>query len=358
VYIKRLQLQNIRNITEVELEPSPQINVFIGPNASGKTAILEAIHLLSCGKSFRTSRMKELLQHTKTSMVVRAALQTKPKITVKTAIEKQTGKTTILYNGNVVRKQSEQAKNIPLLLVVPDSHRLITGEPKLRRHWLDWAMFHVKPNYIDTWKDYHKSLRHRNALLKKGGDAGQLLAWEQSMSLTAQSIHKQRLGFIEKISEEIKNLLSGVGWEVPDIIYVAGWDTSEDLLTCLINGRNSDRELGFTRAGIHRADITFKIQGHSVASQYSRGQIKKYLACLVIAQMQVMEKESGKRPIFLIDDFAAELDEETRQKLLLQLINHGSQVFITSTELDRNLSNIAGLTVFHVEHGDVNKVVE
>ena len=355
--ITHLHAINFRNIKEVKIEPGQSVNVFTGPNASGKTAILESIHVLSRGKSFRASRVKDIIQHGQESLQVVATLESKAS-RLTSGIAKQQGKTTIHYDGETVKQLSKQAKNIPVLCVLPDSHQLITGDPKARRHWMDWAMFHVKQDYLETWKTYHRALRHRNVLLKKTHNDDELIGWERSMVDCAQSIDKERRYFLSKIGDTVRPILIAEGWEEPEIGYEKGWPATQDLGDVLRDSRAQDKEVGYTRFGIHRSDITFKVNNNAVSRHYSRGQVKKYVACLILSQLYVMRDLGGETPVFLVDDFAAEIDAHTRRRLVERLLDCGSQVFMTMTELEPQTEEKRGITRFHVKHGTFDKVVE
>jgi DNA replication and repair protein RecF len=126
----------------------------------------------------------------------------------------------------------------------------------------------------------------------------------------------------------------------------------------LRDSRVHDRELGYTKHGIHRSDISFKVKERAVSRHYSRGQIKKYVACLILSQLFVMRELSGETPVFLVDDFAAEIDTKTRDRLVDRLLNCESQVFMTMTEFGPMTVKEGDITRFHVKHGTFNKMVE
>lgn len=351
--------QNVRNLTNIELEPGPLLNFFIGPNASGKTALLEAVYILSRGRSFRTPRMAEVIQHHKSSLIVAADLRQSPAKTIRTGIEKLPGKTIIRFDGEIIKKTSEQAKNLPLILIAPDTHRLITGAPKLRRHWLDWGMFHVEPDYLTQWREYHRSLRQRNALLKnKKADTSLLGGWESAIGDTGARISRLRKNFINKIQEVTEKL--SISWDMdpPEFKYLQGWSEGSQLTDCLANERQIDRQLGFTRSGIHRADIEFLVNNHSLSTVFSRGRIKQFVTTLLLAQSVVIQDMTGRIPIILIDDFSAEIDADTRSRLLSMLVERGMQAFLTSTETNPELAEENETVLFHVEHGNLRKVVK
>ena len=359
MHIEYLQAQNVRNLTNIELIPGPRLNLFIGPNASGKTALLEAIYILSRGRSFRTPRMAEVIQHRKESLLVAANLIRSQSRSIRTGVEKLPGKTIIRYDGEIIKKTSDQAKNLPVVLIAPDTHRLITGEPRQRRHWLDWGMFHVEPDYLSLWRDYHKSLRQRNVLLKNNRfDSDQLAGWEMAMSESGTTISRLRINFINKIQEVIKELSVNRGMPPPGFKYFQGWRDGQELKDCLGKERQTDKQLGFTRSGVHRADIEFFIDGHPVSAVFSRGRIKQFIATLLLAQSVVIQNITGHKPVVLIDDFGAEIDGATRSRLIQMLLERDIQAFITSTEPNPELVDHRGVEVFHVEHGKLQKVVK
>ena len=357
--IDYFQAQNVRNLTKIELEPGPHLNLFIGQNASGKTALLEAVYILSRGRSFRTPRMAEVIQHHKNSLVVAADISQSPARSFRTGIEKLPGKTIIRFDGEIINKISDQAKNLPLILIAPDTHRLITGEPKLRRHWLDWGMFHVEPDYLTQWKEYHRALRQRNTLLKSSGvDNALLEGWEVVMSDTGTRISRLRRNFINKLQKVTEGLSINREMESPDFKYLQGWSEDQELKECLANERRIDRQFGFTRSGIHRADIEFIINNHSLSSVFSRGRIKQFITTLLLAQSVVLQDMTGRKPIVLIDDYSAEIDATTRSRLFSMLSERGMQAFLTSTESNPELTDKKEVVLFHVEHGKLRKVVK
>lgn len=359
MHIEWLRVQNVRNLTDVIIEPSPGINIFTGPNASGKTAILEAIHFLSRARSFRTTRVSEIIQHQKDILLVTANIQHPRFGRVKTGIERKQGKTSILYKGESVKKLSQQASNIPLILITTNTHRLITGTPKYRRHWLDWALFHVEPAYLKIWYDYHRSLRHRNSLLKSGITVGeQLSGWEYLMVEAANKINTLRGDFIKQLQKIVSKYTQEVFSDQPHLTLLSGWPEDKSLNLCLELGRESDKQIGYTRHGVHRADIKFSDNSYRLSSTYSQGQIKLFVATVLVAQARLFEERTGNKPFFLIDDFAAELDTQARAEFISLLIKQKAQVFLTTTETSPEALTTGPSMMFHVERGTFTKVAK
>jgi DNA replication and repair protein RecF len=353
-----LTVNNVRNITDTQITPNKLLNVIVGPNASGKTAFLEAIHILARAKSFRTPRIKDVIQYDKQALQVIAEVKGDNDKSVLTGIEKRHGSTLIKYNSDPVKTVSEQARNIPLILINPDSHCLITGSPKQRRHWLDWAMFHVEPTYLKEWKSYQKALRNRNILLKKGGSNEQINGWESSMSVLARGIDDLRKNFINKLQKQFfllkkDDFLVNSRFELDK-----GYSGTGDFKQCLVESRDQDRRLGYTKYGPHKADIKFFADDYFLAQLYSRGQIKRFVTLFLLAQAKTYEQVNREKPVFLIDDYAAELDAKARLELLKMITDYGGQTFLTSTDEDEGLSTQQEFQVFHVERGNFHKVVK
>lgn len=359
MYIEWLQIQNVRNLTNFRIQPTNRLNILIGPNASGKTSVLEAIYLLSMARSFRTPRIRDVIQFQKQSLIVTAGLRYARPGLVNTGIEKGLGTTTINFNGENVKKTSEQARNIPLVLIAPDIQNLVLGSPRQRRHWLDWAMFHVEPTYLDDWRDYHKALRQRNALLKDSSRvAATVFGWEQVMTETAHRLTRQRQRFLKMIGENLALIAPGrLPFPVRIDLY-PGWQEDQPLSQCLEKSRETERLTGFTRQGLHCSDIRFFADERPLSSFCSRGQIKVFQVLLLVSQAKTLEAITGNRPLYLLDDFQAEIDGEASCRLLDLLGQQDAQVFSTATTWQPAVPDLGDIKMFHVERGNIVKVVE
>lgn len=360
MHLSWLNVRNIRNLTNVEIEPSPGLNFFIGPNASGKTSLLEAIYLLTRARSFRSPRIGDVIQHDRDSLLVAAKVNYNRQGVngkIHTGIEKSRGKTTIHYNGEKTKTVSEQARRLPLILITPDTHEIISGTPKQRRNWLDWAMFHVEHDYLPLWRSYHKSLRQRNALLKNGKLNSELMeGWELALARDGEKIRELRERFLDRIAAAIcRQQKPSQLTSMPNLKLNWGWPEGRRLKEVLAADRIHDYQSGTTRSGPHRGDIAFTVNDRPVASIFSRGQIKLFVAMVLMAQSEVLQALTGEIPLFMVDDFAAELDADSRGRLVTQLLERHNQIFLTSTEPDRALPGWESATLFHVEHGEFNK---
>ncbi len=359
-YIEQLNACSIRNLTEFSIEPSSKLNFFYGPNASGKTSILESVYLLSRIKSFRSKRINDVITKGKNKLHVFArGINQGNSFSV--GVEKGHGITRIRFDGEAIQTASEQAKLLPVYILTPDHHVLFTGTPKDRRHWLDWSLFHVEQNYIATWKSYHRALRHRNALLKteRAINSSEISGWEKRMSEEALKIDGMRMSYLSDLNASLNDryipqVLSGNA----HIKYLNESYVAQDLEELLSKNRNEDMKRGYTNLGPHRTDISFGYETFDVAKHLSRGQTKLFSAALLSSQVDKLRK-SGKDAMVLIDDLDAELDKESSIKMLDLLSLNNTQTFVSSLSLPewaQQHKDVHGM--FHVKHGNIKKMVE
>lgn len=354
--ISRLKASCVRNLQELNIEPASRINYFYGPNASGKTSVLETIYLLSRVKSFRSSRINSVISHGDKVLSVYAQGRNEGH-PFSLGIEKGYGLMRLRYNGANVSSASEQAKSFPVFLLAPDHNLLFYGGPRQRRHWLDWSLFHVEQDYLETWKNYHRAVRHRNALLKshRGFKQTEMEGWENVMSDEAAKIDVLRNGYIEQLQHALNNDYLPLLLDDSATIEYRNSLSGEVLREKLLQSRTEDMQRGFTGCGPHRADIRFGYAGLDVARHLSRGQIKLFGAALISSQLQAI-KQRGVGAIVLVDDIDAELDNESSRKIMQLLIANDTQTFVSSLDLpDWVPRGNKQDAVFHVKQGRVEK---
>jgi DNA replication and repair protein RecF len=217
----------------------------------------------------------------------------------------------------------------------------------------------VEPSYLEHWRDYVRALRHRNSLLKEGvHDRGLLQSWEWPMASAGEAMAQARQGFVQELGGVLNELTAPCFPHELSVDIIAGWPEDTGLEECLARARAGDGAAGFSRYGPHRADILFSCDGEALAARFSRGQTKLFVCLLMLAEGAAVEKLTGEAPVFLLDDYAAELDVQASGYLLDQVMERGWQTFVTTTEF-RELGRFPGLTrLFHVEHGEIAKVIE
>jgi len=360
LYIEELTGRSIRNLKDFTIKTSPTLNVFYGPNASGKTSVLESIYLLSRLKSFRSKRISDVITKKSDKLSVFAKGKTENS-NFSVGVEKGRGVTQIKFNGDPVKTASEQVKNLPVYVLTPNYQQLFTGSPKERRHWLDWSLFHVEQSYLEAWKNYHKALRHRNMLLKgsRGFNSSEIEGWERQIEKEATEIDAMRDKYLRDLGVKLNNKhLPAVLSEGAEINYANNNYCKTGLREALKKNRKMDAMRGFTTAGPHRTDISFNYQGLGVGKHLSRGQTKLFAAALISTQLEKL-KDTGGTPIMLVDDLYAELDKTSSEKTLDLLLANDTQTFVSSiaapSKKEREKNNIA---MFHVERGNIKKMVK
>lgn len=353
MYFKAIWLNNFRCFNDATLEPVQGLNALLGPNASGKTSLLEAIWMLTRVQSFLTPRIREVIQYDKDSLEISARIVTRRQGEVRSGLEKSSNCTRIRYNGTDIKTASEQVSRFPMYALTPHSHRLISGTPRERRRWLDWGTFHVEQSFLSTWSDYCLAMRQRNTLLRSGARDSEFSGWEQSMQDKAEVIDQCRGAYLAQINTGLPQAAERIGLHTPfQLSLNSGWDQKQPLGEILAKMRAKDRELGYSGFGPHRADVVFKtVDGKPVSQSFSRGQQKQLLLAVALARCQ--EGSDAEETVLLIDDLPAELDREHLRLALAALASARVQVFISATDCV-DFTGILGSAVFHVEQGRVH----
>jgi len=345
-----IRINNLRNIAEAELKPSPRLNLVWGSNGSGKTSLLEAIYLLGRGRSFRESRLKSVIRKNEHSLEVFGYTSNKQKI----GIRKSKSGTEVRINGQPVKKLSILARNFPVLVITPKSHEILERGSEYRRRFLEWGVFHVEPNYQRTSYEYRRILAQRNASLKNKSITAR--AWDKQLVEHANRLNRFRSDYLQEISTHIDNLARELlGGKKIEIAWKRGWPNGTDLSELLVQSLDSDSKRGFTYYGAQRADMLISVEEESVSSWASRGLQKLIVTILFIAQAEMIRRQTGVVPILLMDDPYAELDNESKSKLMGMLVGLHNQTFITTTDKELYSKRSLGAS-FHVEHGVISSV--
>lgn len=357
--LARLKIRNLRNLLAVDLAPGTGINVILGPNASGKSSLLEAVHLLSCGKSFRTHHLAQLISRGTDAMTLSAEVLSRQhgSTTLGMEYESKGGHLRVRAGGRSVHRMSELASYLPVITIHQESHRLFTQGPEFRRTFLDWGVFHVEPRFLPAWQRYRRALRQRNSMLQQG--IGRPDIWDPELVEHGLLMDAQRRRYLQRFDPIFTELLCILRIESKvSLSYRPGWDTDVDLAVQLAQALGGDRRLGYTRYGPHRADIDFTAGGVPVRERLSRGQIKVLVYAAFLAQACVLAEATGRRGLIMMDDLAAELDRQHIDQLIEKIATLGFQSIITSSDPEfRGHVEPVGHKVFHVEHGRFTEVI-
>tara|TARA_B100000902_G_scaffold158668_1_gene154657 strand:+ start:498 stop:1607 length:1110 start_codon:yes stop_codon:yes gene_type:complete len=360
--LNSLEVDHLRNLTTARLELCSGFNLIEGPNGAGKTTLLEAIHLLARGKSFRSSKISNLVQRNERLLRVRAQVMSGDGRSHILALEKQLGGDRALrLDGQEAKSAAALASFLPIQLLLPNVGDLIFSGPSDRREFLDWGLFHVKQDYVRLAREYRKILRQRNAWLRReqvGPDEQD--PWLAMITESGQRIGALRQDYLADLTPLFCEMLSRLDPSLECVLdYQAGGYAKNIAETRKKMAETKPRDVksGSTQMGPHRADVAIQLAQASAQETASRGQGKTIGSAAALAQSALLAKHTGQPSVVLIDDFGAELDSAHRSRLLQALLAIGCQVVATSTEpLTDVLDGLSKehLRVFHVEHGSVH----
>jgi DNA replication and repair protein RecF len=342
---------DFRCLESVALSLSPGNNLIYGPNASGKTSILEAIAYLGRGRSFRGAGLRELLRHGEEEFVIFGKFDTGVR-ELALGIRNSKSGLEVRTDGEKRSSAAALAEAMPLQVIDPEVHELVAGGPDNRRRFVDWIAFHVEQGYLDAWRRYRRTLKQRNAVLRSGVGFESLAGWDQELSAHGEAVDAARrrmLEFLQPALAEVGEALLGssVGIE-----YQQGWPAGQSLLESLSGGSERDTQLGSTQYGPHRGDLKLVYDERQARKLVSRGQ-QKLLACaLILAATDIVQTALEKPLLLLLDDPAAELDQDSVQRLMAEVEGLGCQVVATTLDRKQALFSRAP-RLFHVEHGVV-----
>lgn len=359
MWLQHLDIQGIRSITQATLNPCNGYNLITGANGSGKSSILEAIHCLSTGKSFRTQRKQPLIQNDLDIATVYAEVAHDHAVHRAGLQKRRDGSSLIRLDGRNLDNQVELATLLPVIGITPESDDLLSDGSKVRQAYLDWTLFHVEPLFTSTWRNYRRTLQQRNSALKGRADERQISSWDAELvryGTEVDALRKQTLArLLPLISKALDQLMPSL---VVNFSFRQGWPRDETLSESCRKSLAIDRKMGFTHTGPHRADIQIKTSEGPVTQIFSRGQKKLLSFVLKLAQVWDYSARTGRKPIVYIDDLPAELDIENQANILRALQETNHQLFITATSTHDVLTTVYSPNkVFHVEQGRVRSVV-
>jgi len=352
-----VSIRNLRIYENVGFDAHEQINLILGGNACGKTSILEALHLVSTGKSFRSPDIENACRHGSTGLEIKANKQDQGQ-TYSISIEIRGKKRRYQLEGNKQARLSDIASRSPILLVSPDNHLQFRSKTSERRSVLDWVLFHVKPSFHEIWTKYQRLLTQRNACLRDGKKQRDIQTWNHQLVEVGESLTELRRWATDLLQPVF---LDTCRFFVPEIenIHLSfhkGWSPEESLINSLQIYWDRDRNTGITHSGPHRADLDITVNNMSAKQVCSQGQSKLLFIALRLAQSRLLQQHADKECCILLDDLTAELDMRNQAKVLEEISGQGNQSFITATYIEQNLVEmIPRKRVFHVEQGTLKE---
>ncbi|MCA9350759.1 DNA replication and repair protein RecF [Candidatus Saccharibacteria bacterium] len=340
--ISSLRLQNFRSYNDFAVELSSGVNIIIGPNASGKTNLLESVLLVSGVKSYRASA-GDVISFGAEWARIDCQIDGGSRIL---KITNAGDKLSKVYELNTKSKKRLNFEDkLPLVLFEPEHMRLLTGSPELRRTFLDELLTETSPSYSKELNGYKRALMQRNKLLKSNyQDSDQLFVWNIRLSELAGQIVSARLTAINDINEQITDIYSQISDKKTAIklSYLSKINLKNyqsDMLRQLEKNTELDFLRGFTGVGPHREDVAVDIRNQPASVAASRGETRTLVLSLKVIEKQFLEAARGAKPIILLDDVFSELDGSRRKSLTKYLDDY--QTIITTTDADVISKNFA-----------------
>lgn len=347
----RLQVTDFRCLQSVAIDFDPRFTLISGANASGKTSLLEAIYVLGRGRSFRTRRLAHLIRLGRERFVVFGEVDAFER-RVSLGVEGSSGGIRAKLDGDRANSLAELAPLLPVQIIDPEIHRLIEEGPSRRRRFLDWGVFHVEPRFVDDWQRFQQALKQRNASLKSRQPKAVTSAWDGDLARYGEALSAARARYVESLAlaaaTTARRLL---GMEL-EIGYRQGWARGPDLAEALAQSWGADQESGATQVGPHRAELAIRLNDLGVKDRISRGQQKLLAAALLMAQVKLFPQDSAVRPSLLLDDPAAELDDERLTGLIEEVSAQEVQLIVTTLHPEFSQFGTPGMQ-YRIEGGEV-----
>ena len=363
--LTRLDIYNVRNLEVVRLHGLGRACVLFGENGSGKTSVLEAIHMLSLARSFRASSARSVIRHGESHCTVYGEVVQAGGTVRALGVQRETsGMAMLKVAGRPVRNVSSLVAELPVLVINADSFQLLVGPPAGRRRFLDWGVFHVEHDFFAAWQRFQRCIKQRNTLLRRDKlHPDELSAWTRDLAQAGERLTACRRRYFEQLVPVFHEVAAELlpECEAVTLRFRQGWDANLPYGEALAATANTDRDQGYTHVGPQRAEIAVTVGGYSAADTLSRGQQKIVVCALKLAQGHVLRRQERSMTCsYLIDDLPSELDAAHTRRVCHQLEALGAQVFITCIAADA----MAGMwpadavppQLFHVEQGQVTPV--
>jgi DNA replication and repair protein RecF len=355
--LRRVQVTDFRCLHRADLDLDPDFTLISGPNASGKTSLLEAVYVLGRGRSFRTRILEPLVRSGAERMRVVGEAEL-PERRVTLGVEGSADGLRARIGGERLASLAELAWVLPVQIIDPEIHRLIEEGPNRRRRFLDWGVFHVEHSFVEHWQRYQQALRQRNAALKARQGRSAVSVWDVELVRYGELITEARRRYVEELAPVARSVATQLLELELTLAYRPGWMAGIDLRSALEASFAKDHDLGATQVGPHRADLIIRLQGATVRDRVSRGQQKLLAAVLLLSQIKLFPQESRTRPTLLLDDPAAELDSGHLGALLDEVRSQPLQLVVTTLQATEAQLGVFGTPGrrFEIVAGEVRAV--
>lgn len=339
--IEYLTATGIRNLAPLELEPRDRFNVFVGNNGQGKTNVLEAIYAVATLRSFRTTKLADLIAFGGAQATLGARVRKHDLMRVY-AVELLPNGRRVQLDGRTVRPISRYFGGFNVVVFTPEDLALPRGTPSDRRRFLDRAVFNRSPDYLVASQDYDKALKHRNAVLKQASSGtlrapleDLLAVYDRQLAELGRAVCAARTGYISAIQLRMAEAFHAIARSdrhvaIRYVSKTAEMDV-EAFEAHLRASRARDLALEATQSGPHRDDVAFDLDDHDAGGFASQGQLRALMLAWKSAELALLAETHGDLPILLLDDVSSELDPERNAFLFEHLATQAGQCFITTT---------------------------
>lgn len=348
--IENTDILNFKNISEAQLEFSSGVNCLLGSNGMGKSNLLEAIHFLCMARPMSSLPEAGLIRHGEELMSVKGSFRMDNTSTEKVSIGIVKGKgKNLKRNGKEYQRLSQHIGMFPIVSVTPADSELVRGPAQERRRMTDMVISQANPGYLSQLIRYNRSLESRNSMLRVGVKDPLLYeSVENVMAESAAVVCENRRKWIESIAPEVAANYAEIAGKKEELSLKYKSALNEaPMMEILDRNRRKDEALGYTSSGIHRDDILTELNGYSLKSFGSQGQVKSFTIAMRLAIFNYLKQTGGETPLLLLDDIFDKLDSSRVGRImdLVSSSNDFGQIFITDTNrehLDETLASLSG----------------
>lgn len=331
--IRSLTLKNFRNYEKLEISDfSSGINIIAGKNGQGKTNIMEAMHYLANGKSFRCSRDSSAIREGQSDAYARVLYADGGVCRGVEMLLQKGRRKAFKVSGEAVKKMSDLFRAMAVVVFSPEDLKIVKESPQLRRSFLDEEICKIRPSYLDALKNFHRLLAQKSAALRQYTNAALIGAYNEQLSGYMAVIVKNRESYCEKLTGCIRDALRTMEFDEAIEFRYAPTIRKEDVYGALERIRTKEMEEGQCLAGPQRDEVVITVNGRDAKNFASQGQIRSIMLATKIAAVHLISQASGRMPVLLMDDVFSELDENRKGWILKNL--QGIQTFITTADLE------------------------
>lgn len=369
MFLRQLNISNFRNYDNISINLSPNVNIFCGNNAQGKTNLLEAIYFLGITKSHRCLNQEDLIKSNKEISNVSGLLEIEDN-TLELFIGFDKSKKNLKINNQGIKKVRDYLSNMNLIIFCPDDLEIIKGLPEVRRRFLNTEISQISTSYAKVLEEYNKLLKMRNDYLNDSSNFFDDTYYDILTGYLidrAISVYKYRKNYIDKLNKVLGDIYYCVtGYENFNIKYIPSIDidySSSDVKDIISNMykeiKNEEKRLKKTLLGPHRDDFEFLLGDNNLKVYGSQGQQRMSVISLKLAEISIMKDIKKTTPIILLDDVFSELDDKKKNSLLEYILLENTQVIITTTDLNNISDNLLeNSKIMNINNGILEEVKE